>query len=192
MKCPKCGSELIPQDNVFFVCAGCGGRFRKKDPIIDQPLEVQKKKTEAASEPKQSAEKPKEAPEATKGSAKRGKRIAVIVIASVILLAIVIVCLVLFTGGNGMYYSVNMDVDDDFSKIEKSVWLRLDKGKWENSDQSEGEYTKIGNKILLYQNGVRLAEGTLRKGTLTVMFLGVPIAYRTAKAQEKIKEKMEE
>ena len=187
MKCPKCGSELIPQDNGLLICAGCGGRFRKKDPIIDQPLEVQKKKTEAASEPKQSAEKPKEAPEATKGSAKRGKRIAVIVIASVILLAIVIVCLVLFTGGNGMYYSVNMD--DDFSKINKSDWLRLDKGKWENSDQSEGEYTKIGNKILLYQNGVRLAEGTIKKGTLTIKVLGIPVAYRTAEAQERIKEK---
>ena len=187
MKCPKCGGELVSQDNGLLICAECGGKFHKKEPIINQTPETEIKKAKSSPEPKQSAEKPQETPEVTQGSAKRGKRIAVIVIASVILLAIVIVCLVLFTGGNGMYYSVNMD--GDFSKINKSEWLRLDNGKWENSDQSEGEYTKIGNKILLYQNGVRLAEGTIKKGTLTIKVLGIPLAYRTAEAQERIKEK---
>ena len=189
MKCPKCGGELMPQDNGFLICMECGGRFRRKEPVLNQTPEIKAKETESNPEKKLFVEERKDSSVSTDNSNKlvKHKTKILIAVSIIIAIAIIVVCLILFIGGNGMYYSVN--IEDDCSTINKTSWLRLDNGIWEKSDETEGKYVKIGNKIVFYQNDVKIAEGTLKRGTLTIRIMDIPVAYRTTEAQERIKEK---
>ena len=180
MKCPKCGGELIPEDANHWICEKCGGKYLKKE---SKPKQTSETETKQPDLPQKEFVEDTEKPVKTHKTLKQA-----IIIVSVMVILAVGVCSFLFFGGNGQYYSVK--TGNDYASIDESSWIMLQNGKWwTSSDETKWEYDKCGNKLTFYKNGVNYAEGTLKKGTLTLKLWDFPVAYRTTDAQEKIDNK---